>query len=61
VQKNASHQVSLTRVSKATGQTIDDIADILQLPPETVKKMEKILNGTHKSKTSFCAFENFER
>jgi len=44
VQSNSSHQISFMRIAKATGQTMDDIADVLKISHRTLAQMEKAMN-----------------
>ena len=41
VQKASEHQISFARLAKATGQSMNDLAEILHLNPGTLSKMEQ--------------------
>ena len=47
VQSSVSHLISFSKLAEATGQTLDDLAEVLRLTPDTIKKME------HKNKIIF--------
>ncbi|MBP1532265.1 MAG: hypothetical protein ILA52_02040 [Alphaproteobacteria bacterium] len=41
VQRTSDHQISFARLAKATGQSMNDLAEILHLNPGTLSKMEQ--------------------
>ena len=50
VQTSANHQISFSKAAKAMGQTLDFVAQALELPPETVRQMEGNFQLTHQQK-----------
>ena len=41
VQSSVSHVISFSKLAEATGQTLDDLAAVLKLMPNTIRKMEQ--------------------
>jgi len=41
VQQSASHPISFAKLARATGQTLDDVAEVLHLPTETLQQSDK--------------------
>ena len=42
VQQHANHPISFETLAKATGQNMEDIADIMQISPDTLTEMENL-------------------
>lgn len=57
VQRTSGHQISFARLAKATGQTMKDLADILQIKPDTLYQMEQICAKYHAGKQTSIANE----
>ena len=49
VQASSSHLISFSRIAKATGQKMEDIAAILHIDADTLQQMEQIMNNVFTS------------
>lgn len=49
VQASSSHLISFSRIAKATGQKMEDIAAILHIDANTLQQMEQIMNNVFTS------------
>ena len=50
VQKKCNHIVSFDKIAEATSQTMKDVADVLNVGENTLKKMEECVGYVYKSK-----------
>ena len=57
VQQASGHQISFTGLAKATGQTMKDLADVLQIKSDTLNKMEQACAKYYPSKQTIAGQE----
>ena len=50
VQKKCNHIISFDKIAEATSQTMKDVADVLNVEENTLKKMEECVGYVYKSK-----------
>ena len=50
VQKAAKHKISLSQIAKATSQSMEDVAQVLNINPTTLNKMEKSMQQIYNAK-----------
>ena len=57
VQESVLHPVSFERIAKASGQSMEDIADVLHLKPLDLQKMEHTMAHIYRMKISHHTFD----
>ena len=58
VQRRNSHHVSFAKIAEVTSQTMDDVAEVLNVRPEVLNKMEECMHNAYKSSRCIKEYTN---